>query len=205
MNHLDHHHHHGSSRFLPFLLWCWLCPLALPCLLMLTAHGLKLLVLPQLWRAIELVEVVPTAVFVEPRGELAGGSGETGLISQALRPRKLTVKEPRRTTELRIRSSRWNWLARPWRTQGRRVQQSSSSNKSMPSRERPRSQTKGPPTRRCPKSSPFVGDVSSWSSTLQGPRMKSRTSAKKAAEALVEAENAKSDLSNFSGTGQSRR
>ena len=31
---------------------------------------------------------MPTAVFVEPRGELAGGSGETGPISQALRPAK---------------------------------------------------------------------------------------------------------------------
>ena len=55
--------------------------------------------------------VVPTAVSVEPRGELAGGPGETGPISQALRPRKLTVEEPRRTMEPRIQSNRWSWLA----------------------------------------------------------------------------------------------
>ena len=62
-------------------------------------------------------------------GAKAGGTGEIGLNHQALHPRKLTVKGTRRTTEPRIQSNRWSWLARPWRTQGSRVQRSSSSNK----------------------------------------------------------------------------
>ena len=65
--------------------------------------------------------IVPTVVSVERRGGLAGVPGATGPIIQALRPRKLTAREPRRTLEPRIQSSRWSWLARPWRTQGRRA------------------------------------------------------------------------------------
>ena len=141
--------------------------------------------------------VVSTAVSVEPRGELAGGPGETGPINQALHPRKLTVKEPRRTTEPRIQSSRWSWLTRPWRTQGRRVQQSSSSNKSTPSRGRPKSLTKEPPTHRCLKSSLFVGNVSSWSSRLQGPRMKNRISARRRQRRWSRLKTRNPDMSNF--------
>ena len=97
----------------------------------------------------------------------------------------------------RIQSSRWSWLARPWRTQGRRAQQSSSSNKSAPSRGRPKSLTKEPPGHRCQKSSLFVENMSSRSSRLQGPRMKSRFSARRRQKRWWSLKMRNPDLSNF--------
>ena len=126
----------------------------------------------------ELVESCPLPCLWSQEEIWQADQGKTVRSVQPSSREKLTVKEPRRTMG-------------PWRTQGRRAQQSSSSNKSTPLKGKAKESDKGTTSSPLSKIKSLRWKRVKLVKQIARTKDEEQILRKKAAEALVEAENVK--------------